>query len=118
MAPKDTDETQQLYQDTRTLLETFDPTRLCPYLNSTTADAYDAQAAFYNIIREGEELDGACVHVYVSHVCAYVHVCVCVCVCVCACMHVCMYLHKQGCIRGMVFTHGNLLHTKCMYPAL
>ena len=95
MAPKDTDETQQLYQDTRTLLETFDPTRLCPYLNSTTADAYDAQAAFYNIIREGEELDGACVHVYVSHVCAYVHVCVCVCVCVHACM--CARIYTSRC---------------------
>ena len=80
MSPKDTDETQQLYHDTRTLLETFDPTRLCPYLNSTTADAYDAQAAFYNIIREGKELDG-------MHMC----VCVCVCVCVCACMHVCTW---------------------------
>ena len=58
MTPKDTSETQQLYQDTQQLLETFDPTRLCPYLNTATSDAYDAQAAFYNIIREGEELEG------------------------------------------------------------
>ena len=94
MSPKDTDETQQLYHDTRTLLETFDPTRLCPYLNSTTADAYDAQAAFYNIIREGKELDG-------MHVC--VCVCVCVCICVCACAYV--YAHVHMCTRMSVHGH-------------
>ena len=60
MTPKDTSETKQLHQDTRQLLETFDPSRLCPYLNTTTSDAYDAQAAFYNIIREGDELEGVC----------------------------------------------------------
>ena len=60
MTPKDTSETKQLYQDqdTQQLLETFDPSRLCPYLNTTTSDACDAQAAFYNIIREGDELEG------------------------------------------------------------
>ena len=70
MTPKDTSETKQLYhdQDTQQLLETFDPSRLCPYLNTTTSDAYDAQAAFYNIIREGDELEGVCMLVvrYVS----------------------------------------------------
>ena len=86
MSPKDTDETQQLYHDTRTLLETFDPTRLCPYLNSTTADAYDAQAAFYNIIREGKELDG-------------MHMCVCVCACMSA------HGHRKQCLSIDIFAH-------------
>ena len=58
MKPKDEEETEKLYEDTRHLFEKFDPSKLCTYLSSATSDVHQAQTTFNSIVREGNELTG------------------------------------------------------------
>ena len=56
--PKDEEDREQLYDYTKYIFEQFNPSRLCPYLDASNSDTYDAQAAFFTIVREGNELTG------------------------------------------------------------
>ena len=58
--PKDEEDREllQLHDYTKQIFEQFNPSQLCPYLDASNSDTYDAQAAFFTIVREGNELTG------------------------------------------------------------
>ena len=57
MRPKDEQDTEDLYMNTRKLLENFKKMKRAQYV--TTQDSgKEAQAALYSIIREGREFAG------------------------------------------------------------
>ena len=71
MWPKRKEDTEQLYADTRTLLENFKPSKVSAYITSTVTDQ-SAQSAVYAIVNEGNEMAGK---IKCHHVCTmYSHV--------------------------------------------
>ena len=57
MWPKRKEDTEQLYADTRTLLENFKPSNVATYITNTHSDN-NAQSAVYAIVKEGNEMAG------------------------------------------------------------
>ena len=57
MWPKRKEDTDQLYADTRTLLENFKPSKVSAIITSTISDQ-NTQSALYAIINEGNEMAG------------------------------------------------------------
>ena len=57
MWPERKEDTEQLYADTRTLLENFKPSEVSAYVTSTGSDQ-NSQSAIYAIINEGNEMAG------------------------------------------------------------
>ena len=55
--PKSTEDTEQLYADTRTLLENFKPSQVSAYITNKGSDS-NAQSAVYAIVKEGNEMAG------------------------------------------------------------
>lgn len=66
MHPIEKEATEQLYSDTRELLENFDPSRVQLYLTGGTANGDGAQSAVYSIVREGYKMAGI---VYLCYFC-------------------------------------------------
>ena len=58
MRPKQEQDTEDLYQSTRKLLENFQKIKTSAYVSSSTETGSEAQAALYSIVREGKELVG------------------------------------------------------------
>lgn len=58
MWPKRKEDTEQLYADTRTLLENFKPSKVSAYITNTGGDNNNAQSAVYAIVKEGNEMAG------------------------------------------------------------
>ena len=57
MRPKMKEETEQLYADTRTLLENFKLSNVATCFTNTHLDV-DDQSAVYTVIKEGNEMAG------------------------------------------------------------
>lgn len=57
MWPKSKEDTEQLYADTRTLLENFKPSRVAAYVSDQRSESH-AQSAVYAIVKEGNEMAG------------------------------------------------------------
>ena len=89
MWPKRKEDTEQLYANTRTLLENFKPSKVSAYITSTASESdQNAQSAVYSIINEANEMAGkiqstqcTCLHHAYMHV--HTH----------ACTYTCTHLH-------------------------
>ena len=58
MWPKCKEDTEQLYADTRTLLENFNPSKIAAYISNNKGPDNSAQSAVYAIVKEGNEMAG------------------------------------------------------------
>lgn len=57
MWPKKKEDTEQLYADTRTLLENFKPSNVGAYITNAHSDG-NGQSAVYAIVKEDNEMAG------------------------------------------------------------
>lgn len=58
MWPKSKEDTEQLYADTRKLLENFNPGKIATYISNNKGPENSAQSAVYAIVKEGNEMAG------------------------------------------------------------
>ena len=58
MRPKAEKDTEDLYQNTRKLLENYTKLKTPQFLTGEEGESAGAQAALYSIVRQGQELTG------------------------------------------------------------